>query len=313
MAPEERKTFNEGWPKKLFEGGWICATWPKEYGGKGLSTMEGVVLSEEFARLKAPLRADFFGDTLVGPTILQWGTEEQKQAVPPRDPQRHDPVVPGLQRAEQRLRPRLAEDDGRPRRRGVGDQRSEGVDDRRATTPTTASCSPAPIRTRRSTRASATCSCRCASRASRSAASRSRTAPPSSPRCSSPTPAARRTTSSAASTTAGRSPTRRSRSSAGMSATTGHRRFEEEFRLMVEAAGKNGAVADANIRQRLMAVLHQDPDPEVQRPPLAQRDGDRARRTSASPRSARRTRCSGARCTSGRWSSRSTSTARRRC
>jgi alkylation response protein AidB-like acyl-CoA dehydrogenase len=78
MTNEERKQFNDGWPGKLFAGGWICATWPKEYGGKGLSTMQGVVLAEEFARLKAPLRADFFGDTLVGPTILQWGTEEQK-------------------------------------------------------------------------------------------------------------------------------------------------------------------------------------------------------------------------------------------
>ncbi len=84
MAPDERAAFNEAWPQKLFEGGWICATWPKEYGGKGLSTMEGVVLAEEFARLKAPLRADFFGDTLVGPTILQWGTEEQKKEFLPR-------------------------------------------------------------------------------------------------------------------------------------------------------------------------------------------------------------------------------------
>ena len=79
MTDEERKRFNEEWPKKLFEGGWICATWPKEYGGKCLTTMQGVVLSEEFARAKAPMRGDFFGDTLVGPTILQWGTEEQKQ------------------------------------------------------------------------------------------------------------------------------------------------------------------------------------------------------------------------------------------
>ena len=38
-----------------------------------------MVLNEEFARAGAPLRADFFGDTLVGPTILQWGTEEQKR------------------------------------------------------------------------------------------------------------------------------------------------------------------------------------------------------------------------------------------
>jgi hypothetical protein len=84
MSADERKAFNEGWPKKLYEGGWICATWPKEYGGKGLTTMQGVVLAEEFARAKAPLRADFFGDTLVGPTLLQWGTEEQKKEFLPR-------------------------------------------------------------------------------------------------------------------------------------------------------------------------------------------------------------------------------------
>jgi alkylation response protein AidB-like acyl-CoA dehydrogenase len=84
MSPEERREFNETWPKQLFAGGWICATWPVEYGGKGLTTLQGVVLAEEFARVKAPLRADFFGDTLVGPTILQWGSEEQKKEFLPR-------------------------------------------------------------------------------------------------------------------------------------------------------------------------------------------------------------------------------------
>ncbi|MCX6512306.1 MAG: acyl-CoA dehydrogenase family protein [Actinobacteria bacterium] len=79
MTPEDRKVFNEEWTTKLFAGGWICASWPVEYGGKGLSLIESVVLNEEFARAQAPLRADFFGDTLVGPTILQWGTEEQKK------------------------------------------------------------------------------------------------------------------------------------------------------------------------------------------------------------------------------------------
>ncbi len=71
--------FQKDWTAKLFEGGWICASWPQEYGGKGLTTMESVVAAEEFHRANAPLRADFFGDTLVGPTILQWGTEEQKK------------------------------------------------------------------------------------------------------------------------------------------------------------------------------------------------------------------------------------------
>jgi alkylation response protein AidB-like acyl-CoA dehydrogenase len=37
------------------------------------------VLAEEFANAKAPMRGDFFGDTLVGPTLLQWGSEEQKK------------------------------------------------------------------------------------------------------------------------------------------------------------------------------------------------------------------------------------------
>ncbi len=79
MTPEERKTFNDEWTAKLFAGGWICASWPTEYGGKGLTLLQQVVLNEEFARVGAPLRGDFFGDTLVGPTILQWGSEEQKR------------------------------------------------------------------------------------------------------------------------------------------------------------------------------------------------------------------------------------------
>ena len=79
MTDDERRRFNRDWPQKLFEGGWICATWPQEYGGKGLTTMQGVALAEEFARAKAPMRGDFFGDTLVGPTILMWGSEEQKK------------------------------------------------------------------------------------------------------------------------------------------------------------------------------------------------------------------------------------------
>ncbi|MDA8359966.1 MAG: acyl-CoA dehydrogenase family protein [Actinomycetota bacterium] len=79
MSKAERREFNRAWTEKLHRGGWICASWPEEYGGKGLTLLQQVVLNEEFARAQAPLRADFFGDTLVGPTILQWGTEEQKR------------------------------------------------------------------------------------------------------------------------------------------------------------------------------------------------------------------------------------------
>jgi alkylation response protein AidB-like acyl-CoA dehydrogenase len=84
LTGTERARFNDEWVRKLYDGGWICASWPAEYGGKGLSTMENVVLAEEFARARAPMRADFFGDTLVGPTILQWGSEDQKQQFLPQ-------------------------------------------------------------------------------------------------------------------------------------------------------------------------------------------------------------------------------------
>ena len=79
LSGDDRAAFNKQWPRKLFEGGWICASWPQEYGGKGLGVMQAVVLNEEFARAGAPMRGDFFGDTFVGPTILQWGTEAQKE------------------------------------------------------------------------------------------------------------------------------------------------------------------------------------------------------------------------------------------
>ena len=84
MTSTERHTFNQKWVQTLFDGGWICASWPVEYGGKGLSIIQNVVLNEEFARARAPMRADFFGDTLVGPTILQWGSEEQKKFFLPK-------------------------------------------------------------------------------------------------------------------------------------------------------------------------------------------------------------------------------------
>ncbi len=89
MSTDERAAFNASWGEKMVEGGWYCATWPTEYGGKGLSTPQAVAMAEEFHAAGAPMRGDFFGDTLVGPTILQWGTEEQKQE-----------FIPGILRGE---------------------------------------------------------------------------------------------------------------------------------------------------------------------------------------------------------------------
>jgi len=84
QSPEDRAKFRQDWNEKLYAAGWICASWPAEYGGRGLSQLESLILAEEFSRAKAPLRADWFGDTLVGPTILRWGTEEQKSTFIPK-------------------------------------------------------------------------------------------------------------------------------------------------------------------------------------------------------------------------------------
>jgi alkylation response protein AidB-like acyl-CoA dehydrogenase len=65
------------WRRKLAERGWIAPAWPKEYGGAGLSTMEQFILNEEFAEAGAPQMGGM-GVTMLGPTLIVHGTEEQK-------------------------------------------------------------------------------------------------------------------------------------------------------------------------------------------------------------------------------------------
>ncbi len=70
------------WAKRLGEKGWGTPTWPAEYGGGGLSQLEAQVLGQELDRIGAfnPLaRTTGMGITMVGPTILEYGTEDQKQ------------------------------------------------------------------------------------------------------------------------------------------------------------------------------------------------------------------------------------------
>jgi len=70
------------WAKRLGEKGWGTPTWPAEYGGGGLSQLEAQALNQEMDRIGAfnPLvRTAGMGITMVGPTILEYGTEDQKQ------------------------------------------------------------------------------------------------------------------------------------------------------------------------------------------------------------------------------------------
>lgn len=79
LPPPERWERQKAWHKKLHEGGWIGIWWPKAYGGRGASVIEQVIFNEELARLGASSGVNMSGITLLGPTLMHWGTEEQKQ------------------------------------------------------------------------------------------------------------------------------------------------------------------------------------------------------------------------------------------
>ncbi|GAA3162339.1 acyl-CoA dehydrogenase family protein [Planomonospora alba] len=67
------------WERRLGEAGWTCLGWPEEYGGRDATLAEQVVFHEEYARADAPARVGHIGEGLVGPTILEFGTQEQKR------------------------------------------------------------------------------------------------------------------------------------------------------------------------------------------------------------------------------------------
>ncbi len=67
------------WRQSMAERGWIAPTWPKEYGGGGLDGAHAAVLSQEMRRIKALPASTGMGLSMIGPTLLEFGTEEQKQ------------------------------------------------------------------------------------------------------------------------------------------------------------------------------------------------------------------------------------------
>jgi alkylation response protein AidB-like acyl-CoA dehydrogenase len=80
------------WRKTLHANGLLALGWPKAYGGGGLSPLEQVIVAEEFTKAGVPGGAanDVFGIQMLGNTLLQWGTEEQKQHYLPRILSRDD-------------------------------------------------------------------------------------------------------------------------------------------------------------------------------------------------------------------------------
>jgi len=71
--------FDRAFSKKLAARGWIGLTWPREYGGQGKSYLDRLILTEELLRHGAPVAAHWLGDRQMGPSILRYGTPEQKR------------------------------------------------------------------------------------------------------------------------------------------------------------------------------------------------------------------------------------------
>jgi alkylation response protein AidB-like acyl-CoA dehydrogenase len=67
------------WNRYLAGAGWTCLGWPVEWGGRDATTSQQVIFHEEYARADAPHKVNHFGEELLGPTLIAFGTEEQKQ------------------------------------------------------------------------------------------------------------------------------------------------------------------------------------------------------------------------------------------
>ena len=67
------------WQRRLYDAGWLGLGWPEEYGGRGGTVVDQLIINRELARVGAPLPAGLIGLEIVGPTILHYGTDVQKR------------------------------------------------------------------------------------------------------------------------------------------------------------------------------------------------------------------------------------------
>ena len=82
----ENEAFEErrAWNQRLAAAGLTCLGWPKEHGGRGLSVAHRVAFYEEYARADAPDKVNHFGEELLGPTLIAYGTPEQQKRFLPK-------------------------------------------------------------------------------------------------------------------------------------------------------------------------------------------------------------------------------------
>lgn len=77
-ASREGFEVHRAWERVLAEGRWGMVTWPENYGGRGLDLIQWLIFEEEYYRAGAPLRVNQNGIFLLGPTLMEYGTDEQK-------------------------------------------------------------------------------------------------------------------------------------------------------------------------------------------------------------------------------------------
>ena len=80
--PEEEKAVADrarAWQARLAGGGWACLDWPKEYGGRGASTVEAIIFEEEQSRFGVSRSMFMAALDMAAPTLMSWGTDEQKR------------------------------------------------------------------------------------------------------------------------------------------------------------------------------------------------------------------------------------------
>ena len=78
-AGEHLREERLAWNRYLAEHGWTCLGWPEKYGGRGLSLTQQAIFHEEYARADGPELVNHLGEQLLGPTLIEFGTEEQKE------------------------------------------------------------------------------------------------------------------------------------------------------------------------------------------------------------------------------------------
>src|SRR5215470_17792114 len=72
------------WQRKLYEAGYVAMAWPKEFGGQALEPVRQSIVNDELVRAKAPYLIGASGLGMLGPTLISWGTDEQKQRYLPK-------------------------------------------------------------------------------------------------------------------------------------------------------------------------------------------------------------------------------------